>query len=47
MWLHTSTFDHPKALGVYQRAGFAVYARRQISFGDPRRRGILPKRPSC
>src|SRR5689334_17527514 len=43
MWLHTSTFDHPKALGVYQRAGFVVYARRQISFDDPRRRGILPK----
>ena len=44
-WLHTSTFDHPKALGVYQRAGFVVYARRQISFDDPRRRGILPKNP--
>jgi ribosomal protein S18 acetylase RimI-like enzyme len=42
-WLHTSTFDHPKALGVYQQAGFAVYARRRILFEDPRERGILPK----
>jgi GNAT superfamily N-acetyltransferase len=41
-WLHTSTFDHPKALGVYQRAGFAVYARRRVSFDDPRKTGILP-----
>jgi len=35
-WLHTSTFDHPKALSTYQRAGFAVYARRRVSFEDPR-----------
>jgi GNAT superfamily N-acetyltransferase len=42
-WLHTSTFDHPKALGVYQQAGFTVYARHSVSFEDPRRRGILPK----
>jgi len=40
-WLHTSTFDHPKALAVYQRAGFVVYARRQVLFEDPRERGIL------
>jgi GNAT superfamily N-acetyltransferase len=43
LWLHTSTFDHPKALGVYQRAGFVVYARRPVSFEDPRRLGILPR----
>jgi GNAT superfamily N-acetyltransferase len=42
-WLHTSTFDHPKALATYQRAGFVVYARRQVSFDDPRDLGILPK----
>ncbi len=41
-WLHTSTFDHPKALSTYQRAGFVVYARRSVSFDDPRRQGILP-----
>src|SRR6516164_2692481 len=42
-WLHTSTFDHPKALRVYQRAGFVVYARRTVLFEDPRERGILPR----
>lgn len=42
-WLHTSTYDHPKALRVYQRAGFTVYARRPVSFEDPRRHGILPR----
>jgi GNAT superfamily N-acetyltransferase len=41
-WLHTSTFDHPKALSVYQRAGFVVYARRSVLFEDPREHGILP-----
>jgi GNAT superfamily N-acetyltransferase len=46
-WLHTSTFDHPKALRVYQQAGFVVYARRQVFFEDPRERGILPRRPSA
>ena len=43
LWLHTSTFDHPRALGVYQQAGFVVYARRSVSFEDPRERGILPR----
>src|SRR5215471_7539966 len=42
-WLHTSTFDHPKALRVYQQAGFVVYARRQVLFEDPREHGILPR----
>ena len=42
-WLHTSTFDHPKALSVYQQAGFVVYDRRRVSFNDPRDTGILPK----
>jgi len=42
-WLHTSTFDHPKALRVYQRAGFVVYARRPVLFEDPREHGLLPR----
>lgn len=42
-WVHTCSFDHPKALGVYQRAGFVVYARRPASFEDPRVSGILPR----
>jgi len=43
MWLHTSRFDHPKALRVYQQAGFVVYQRQPFSFADPRESGILPR----
>ncbi|HXC30671.1 MAG TPA: GNAT family N-acetyltransferase [Stellaceae bacterium] len=43
LWVHTCTFDHPRALPLYQRAGFVVYARRQVSFDDPRERGVLPR----
>ncbi len=25
IWLHTDTWDHPAAIGVYQRAGFQVF----------------------
>lgn len=25
IWLHTDTNDHPKALAMYQRAGFVIY----------------------
>ena len=42
-WVHTCTFDHPRALPLYQRAGFVVYARRKVSFDDPRESGILPR----
>lgn len=42
-WVHTCTFDHPRALPLYQRAGFAVYAQRKVSFDDPRESGILPR----
>ena len=42
-WVRTCTFDHPRALPLYQRAGFVVYARRQVSFEDPRESGILPR----
>lgn len=43
LWVHTRTFDHPRALGYYQHAGFVVYARRPLRFEDPRTRGILPR----
>ena len=43
LWLHTRTYDHPKALGHYQRAGFVVYDRQALRFEDPRSRGILPR----
>jgi GNAT superfamily N-acetyltransferase len=41
--LNTCTFDHPRALPNYQRAGFVVYDRRAVSFPDPRERGVLPR----
>ena len=43
LWVHTRTFDHPRALGLYQRAGFEVYARQPLRFEDPRSQGILPR----
>jgi GNAT superfamily N-acetyltransferase len=43
LWTHTCTYDHPRALGHYQRAGFTVYERRPLAFNDPRRDGTLPK----
>jgi GNAT superfamily N-acetyltransferase len=42
-WVHTCTYDHPKAIVLYQRAGFRVYDRREVSFPDPRRTGLLPR----
>jgi len=30
VWLHTCTLDHPRALGVYQRAGLEVYRREEV-----------------
>jgi GNAT superfamily N-acetyltransferase len=43
VWVHTCTFDHPRALGVYQRAGFIVYQRAPVVFDDPRLSGALPR----
>lgn len=43
VWVHTCTFDHPRALGLYQRCGFKVYQRRSVEFDDPRLRGVLPR----
>ncbi|MBB1092831.1 GNAT family N-acetyltransferase [Rhodopseudomonas pseudopalustris] len=43
LWLHTCTFDHPKALAFYQRAGFVPF-RRQIEIADdPRLDGAVPR----
>ena len=28
VWVNTCTLDHPRALGLYQRAGFVAYERR-------------------
>jgi GNAT superfamily N-acetyltransferase len=43
VWVHTCTFDHPRALGAYQRAGFVVYRRDPVRFDDPRLIGALPR----
>jgi hypothetical protein len=34
IWLHTDTWDHPKAQFVYQRAGFRTYVQRVETFPD-------------
>jgi GNAT superfamily N-acetyltransferase len=42
-WVHTCTFDHPAALGFYQRSGFRPYAVMVEVHGDPRLTGHLPR----
>jgi GNAT superfamily N-acetyltransferase len=43
VWVHTCTFDHPRALAFYQRSGFRPF-RRQIEISDdPRLDGTLPR----
>jgi ribosomal protein S18 acetylase RimI-like enzyme len=34
IWLHTDTWDHPKAIATYQRAGFEIYAQGFEVFPD-------------
>ncbi len=46
----TCTLDHPKALAVYQRAGFVPYRQERKRIDDPRRTGLIrpqfePRRP--
>jgi len=36
MWLHTCTYDHPRALPNYQRAGFEPYKQETQVVDDPR-----------
>lgn len=48
-WLHTCDLDHPNALPVYQKAGFAAYDRQGVreailhGMPSPRRSGELVK----
>lgn len=35
LWVHTCDLDHPRALGVYERAGFQVYQRRRERVAVP------------
>jgi GNAT superfamily N-acetyltransferase len=46
MWVHTCTFDHPNALGFYQRSGFRPYQVMVEVHPDPRLTGHLPKEAS-
>jgi GNAT superfamily N-acetyltransferase len=41
-WVNTCDLDHPKALAMYQRAGFVAYDRKVKEFDDPRATGLMP-----
>ena len=41
IWLHTCTLDHPRALPVYQKAGFTPYKQTQEQIEDPRDKGLI------
>lgn len=43
LWVHTCTFDHPAALGFYQRSGFTPYQVMVEVHRDPRLTGHLPR----
>jgi len=43
LWVHTCTFDHPKALAFYLRSGFRPFAFMVEVFDDPRLTGLLPR----
>src|SRR5258708_30808354 len=43
LWVHTCTFDHPSALGFYQRAGFRPFRRQVEISDDPRLDGAAPR----
>lgn len=42
-WVHTCTFDHPAALGLYRRSGFTPCAVAVEVAPDPRLTGVLPR----
>ena len=46
LWVHTCTFDHPNALGFYQRSGFRPYQVMVEVHPDPRLTGHLPRKAS-
>jgi GNAT superfamily N-acetyltransferase len=45
-WVHTCHYDHPNALGFYQRSGFTPYALMVEVHDDPRLQGKLPETAS-
>ena len=40
VWVHTCDLDHPRALDIYRRAGFTVYAQHEERLPDPRAAGL-------
>jgi len=42
VWLHTCTLDHPRALALYQKAGFVPYKQETKVIDDPRALGLIP-----
>lgn len=43
VWLHTCTFDHPRAVPFYRRAGFVPFKLAIEVMDDPRLTGHLPE----
>lgn len=43
LWVHTCTFDHPSALGFYQKQGFKPFKQEVELVSDPRLDGTLPR----
>jgi GNAT superfamily N-acetyltransferase len=46
LWVHTCTFDHPSALGFYQRSGFRPFKVMVEVHDDPRLTGHTPREAS-
>ncbi|MGH7004085.1 MAG: GNAT family acetyltransferase [Alphaproteobacteria bacterium] len=42
LWVHTCSLDHPRALRLYQRAGFVAYKQETKVIDDPRDLGLIP-----
>jgi ribosomal protein S18 acetylase RimI-like enzyme len=42
LWVHTCTLDHPRALALYQKAGFVPYKQETKVIDDPRALGVIP-----
>lgn len=42
VWVHTCNWDHPRAFGLYQRAGFEPYEQVTRIIDDPRLTGVIP-----
>lgn len=39
--VNTNSLDHPRALALYQRAGFHPVGQEEVTFIDPRRTGVI------